>query len=164
MEFPMTVTEPPIADNPGTLVRPPRLYLAGLLLGGLLEYLVPSPNLIPELWQFSGAGALIGVGLGIAVKSFLFFDEAGTNVPTVKPTTAIVQEGPYQYSRNPIYAGMTLFYIGVASAFESWWMLGFLVPILAVMHFGVILREERYLEAKFGDEYLDYKRRVRRWF
>lgn len=160
----MTATDASNADNPGTVVRPPRLYLAGLLLGGLLEYLVPSPNVIPEIWQFSAAGALIGLGLGIAVKCFLYFHEAGTNVPTILPTTAIVQDGPYRYSRNPIYVGLTLFYLGVASAVEGWWMAGLLVPILIVMHFGVILREERYLERKFGDAYLAYKKKVRRWF
>ena len=76
---------------------------------------------------------------------------------------ALVAEGPFRFSRNPIYVALTLIYCGIGVAADSGWVLGLAVPLLAVMRYGVIAPEERYLEAKFGDAYRDYKGRVRRW-
>ena len=76
---------------------------------------------------------------------------------------AIIQSGPFRISRNPVYLADTLCYVGVAILLNTAWPLLFLPVVLLVMHRGVILREERYLEQKFGDEYNSYKMRVRRW-
>jgi protein-S-isoprenylcysteine O-methyltransferase Ste14 len=102
------------------------------------------------------AGCLAGWCFGL-------FRRAGTNVPTHKPSTAIVTDGPYRFSRNPIYIALTTLSAGIAIWVNSWWMLALLVPTFVIMNIGVVDREERYLAAKFGDEYLSYKARVRRW-
>ena len=89
---------------------------------------------------------------------------AGTNVRPDKPTTAIVKDGPYRFTRNPIYLANTVLYVGVTLLFNAFWPLLTLVPFFLLLHWGVVRREERYLEARFGETYLDYKSRVRRWF
>jgi protein-S-isoprenylcysteine O-methyltransferase Ste14 len=88
---------------------------------------------------------------------------AGSNVPTNLPTTAIVESGPYRFTRNPIYLAMMLGLVGLALAFDSLWLLAMLVPFAAVIRFGVVAREEAYLDRKFGDVYRRYRSRVRRW-
>jgi protein-S-isoprenylcysteine O-methyltransferase Ste14 len=89
--------------------------------------------------------------------------QAGSNVPTSRPTTTIVDGGPYRFTRNPIYLGMALGLVGLAIAFNSVWLLLALVPFALVIHYGVVAREEAYLERKFGDVYRGYRARVRRW-
>ena len=79
------------------------------------------------------------------------------------PTTAIVEAGPYRFTRNPIYLGMFLGLVGLAIGFDSLWLLATLVPFALVIRYGVVAREEAYLERKFGDAYRHYRTRVRRW-
>jgi protein-S-isoprenylcysteine O-methyltransferase Ste14 len=88
---------------------------------------------------------------------------AGTNVDPREPTTAIVTGGPYRFTRNPLYLSMTLVYAGITALANALPAALLLPAVLAFMRRGVIEREERYLERKFGDEYMDYKARVRRW-
>ena len=110
----------------------------------------------------SGA-ALMAASLllfGYAVK---LFRAAGTPVPARKPTTAIVTTGPYRITRNPIYLAFSLLQLGLALLVGSWWLLATLVLAFALMHWIVVPREERYLEARFGDEYRRYKASARRW-
>lgn len=150
------------ADNPGVLVRPPLLYLGALGLGLLLELAWPLASFGgPLRWAVAGL-AVLG-GLALAALAMRRFRAAGTNVPTPLPATALVTEGPYRVSRNPIYLGLTLIYLGIGIAADSIWVLGLLVPVLVVLRYGVIAREERYLERKFGRAYRDYRARVRRW-
>ena len=84
-------------------------------------------------------------------------------MPTNLPTATIVDTGPYRFTRNPIYLGMMLGLIGEAIAFNSVWPLVSLVPFALVIRYGVVAREESYLECKFGDRYGRYRSRVRRW-
>jgi protein-S-isoprenylcysteine O-methyltransferase Ste14 len=88
---------------------------------------------------------------------------AGTRIETNMPTSTIVTSGPYRFSRNPIYLGMLLGQIGLAIAFNTLWILGTLVPFFLVLRYGVVAREEVYLDRKFGDAYRRYVARVRRW-
>lgn len=149
------------AANPG-LVRPPWVYLAFIVAGLALEY----------AWRFPFVALAIGVPLGVllmvaAVVMFVgatrAFRAAGTPVPGGEPTTAIVRTGPYRFSRNPIYVAFSLLHLGIALAVNSMWLVATLIAALAVMARVVIPREERYLEKKFGAEYLDYRNSVRRW-
>ena len=89
---------------------------------------------------------------------------AGTNVNPSRPATTIVSSGPFRFTRNPLYVGVTLIFGGLTLAFNTWWGFIVLVPVLITMHFGVVLREERYLERKFGEPYRQYRSRVRRYF
>ena len=81
----------------------------------------------------------------------------------VRPTAAIVTSGPFRFSRNPLYLALTLVYCGLSLAVNSWWGGVVLAPLLVVMHRGVVLREERYLERKFGETYRRYRSQVRRY-
>ena len=95
--------------------------------------------------------------------SFKRFRVSGTSVIPVRPTTVIVMEGPYRFTRNPMYLGMLLLYVGVACWLGFLWPL-VLAPVLVwLITVSVIGREERYLNRKFGDEYRQYQTRVRRW-
>jgi len=150
------------ADHPGVLVRPPRLYGAAAIAGAALHYAVTLPFPTDAAWRYGGYG-LILLGFVLAFGAIRTFRKAGTNVPTVQSATVLVTHGIYRFSRNPIYVGMTAIFIGIALSIGSLWSLAFTLPVLAVMEFGVIRREERYLGAKFGQAYDDYRKRVRRW-
>ncbi len=149
-------------DSPDVIARPPFIYLGFLILGFGLDRLWPLA-LLPEVLQYTMGAAPIALGalvMGLAVRRF---KAAGTNVQTPLPAIAIVTDGPYRISRNPIYLGMNAIYAGIGIAADAPWVLALIVPLLIVMRTGVVAREERYLERKFGDEYLRYKAKVRRW-
>jgi protein-S-isoprenylcysteine O-methyltransferase Ste14 len=93
----------------------------------------------------------------------VFFRRAGTSMIVTNPTTAMVTSGPYRFTRNPMYLGMAFLYIALALAFGVIWALIVLPAVIVAVDRLVIAREEPYLEAKFGDRYRAYKRRVRRW-
>jgi len=152
-------------DTAGVIMRPPFLYLGGLAigLGGDLLFDLPA---LPYLSAASARLPALVMGLAgfaLVAAAAWRFHKAGTNVPTNRPTTALVTSGLYRFSRNPIYIGLTLVYLGVAAFFASLGALVLLPAVLLVMQFGVIRREERYLERRFGAAYRDYKARVRRW-
>jgi protein-S-isoprenylcysteine O-methyltransferase Ste14 len=102
-------------------------------------------------------------GFLLAIWAIVRIRKAGTRVETDKPTTTIVTSGPFRFTRNPIYTGMFLGQTGFAIGFDDLWFLATLVPFYLVIRYGVIAREEAYLERKFGAVYLNYKSRVRRW-
>jgi protein-S-isoprenylcysteine O-methyltransferase Ste14 len=150
-------------DNAGAVVRPPLAMLAAFIVGLVLEWLRPLP-FVPANLAAGGLGALIfAAGLAILFWSVVTFRRAGTSVQGSEPTKAIVAEGPYRFSRNPIYIAMFVGIAGLAIGFNSLWVLAMLVPFYLVIRYGVVAREEAYLERKFGKVYLDYKAQVRRW-
>jgi protein-S-isoprenylcysteine O-methyltransferase Ste14 len=99
----------------------------------------------------------------VVAAAVLRFLRAGTNIPVNRPTIALVTDGLYRFSRNPIYVALTTSYLGIAIAADSLWTAALVVPVLVVMRVGVIAREEAYLARKFPDAYPAYKARVRRW-
>jgi protein-S-isoprenylcysteine O-methyltransferase Ste14 len=103
------------------------------------------------------------VALALFAWAIATITRAGSNVPTNTPTISIVDTGPYRFTRNPIYLGMMLALIGLAIAFDSAWLLVTLVPFALVIRYGVVAREEAYLERRFGEVYRRYRARVRRW-
>jgi protein-S-isoprenylcysteine O-methyltransferase Ste14 len=148
-------------DIPGLPFPPPLLYAAPLLLGLWLQHRAPKPFLPPIVALPLG---IFCIALGtIGFVAILAFRRAGTSPNPWRPTTAMVTGGPYRLSRNPMYLGFTLLYLGAACWANSLWLLLFLPVILALMQQLVILREERYLERRFGAEYVGYRNRVRRW-
>lgn len=141
-------------------IRPPRVYLAAIVIGVLLQLVMP----LPFLPRPMAAGAILVVAaIALLSHSVALFRAAGTPVPARQPTTAIVRTGPYRFSRNPIYLAYSLFLLGIAIWLNSLWLLATLAVAMALMHFIVIRREEEYLERRFGPEYLRYKASVRRW-
>lgn len=149
-------------DNPGVIAPPPLIYLGFLVVGLALDYLWPVAP-VAEGARYPAGFALIAVGLVMFALAVREFFKAGTSVETRKPTSAIVTRGPFRLSRNPIYVALSLVYAGIGFAVDSAWVLALLAPALVVMRYGVVAREERYLERKFGEEYLRYKASVRRW-
>ena len=152
----------PSDDNPGVIAPPPLIYMAGLIVGYAIDYLWPAPFL-PAAVQFSVGGALIVAGLVLALTAMRLFSRAGTNLRPDRLSTELVLEGPYGFSRNPMYISLTLTHLGIAIAVDSAWMIAMVIPVLIIMNQGVIAREERYLERKFGDDYRRFKQSVRRW-
>ncbi|MGH6932135.1 MAG: methyltransferase family protein [Dongiaceae bacterium] len=150
------------ADNPGVIAPPPILFAACILAGVLIDLAWPMA-LLADDWQYWIGGILMAAGLALAVTCIAMFGRAGTNVPTYRPTTALVIDGPYRWSRNPIYIALFLAYAGIGAVADNGWMLALALPLFVVMNIGVIAREERYLERKFGSAYLAYKSRARRW-
>lgn len=149
-------------DTSGVKVPPPLLYIAGLAAGFGLEAVLPSVSLDPAV-SWSVGGPLVVAGLCLAASFFAAFRRARTPVDLRKPTSMIVTDGPYRLSRNPGYLSLALVYAGIAVAASALWAFATLVPVLAAVDRAVISREERYLERKFGGEYLNYKRGTRRW-
>jgi protein-S-isoprenylcysteine O-methyltransferase Ste14 len=152
-----------LIDRSGAVVRPPIVWALAAVAGFALDWIYPLPFL-PAAMPSGGLGGVIFLaGFALLVWAAMTFRRAGTHVPTTQPTMTIVEEGPYRYSRNPIYIGMFLGLVGLAVGFDSLWLLIMLVPFYFVIRHGVVAREEAYLERKFGDVYRAYKSRVRRW-
>jgi protein-S-isoprenylcysteine O-methyltransferase Ste14 len=144
------------------LIRPPFVYLGSIGLGLLLHSFWPV-RLLPASISVP-IGVMVVLGAGVLFASAVrTFRKAGTPVPGNRPTTTIVRAGPYRFSRNPIYLAFTLFQLGLAAWINSLGVMLTLFPALAIMTLVVIPREERYLEARFPQEYLQYRRTVHRW-
>jgi protein-S-isoprenylcysteine O-methyltransferase Ste14 len=149
----------------GVIARPPLLFLAALLLGFVFDRLLPLPTPGPgrDWVDWTVAGTLIVIGIGLAASGIRNFSRAATPVPTNEPTRALVTTGIHGWSRNPIYLGLFLVYIGIVIAVGSPWALILTLPLAVTIRYGVVAREEAYLEQRFSGAYRDYKARVRRW-
>ena len=153
---------PPDRDSPHVLILPPLLYLLGVAVGFILHLLAPR-SIAPRPLAYVMSIALLVASIGLGSWARLHLKRRGTPVDPRQPTTALVTDGPYRFSRNPLYLRVTLLYLGFAFLVNDVWLLAVLPLVLIVLYVGVIRREERYLEAKFGDEYRAYKATVRRW-
>jgi len=149
----------------GVIARPPLLFLGTLLLGLAADQLLPVPFAVAAagLVHWMITSFLMLIGLAFAAAGISDFSRAGTPVPTNEPTRALVTTGIHGWSRNPIYVGMFLLYGGIAVAARSPWALILTLPLAITIRYGVVAREEAYLERRFHDAYRDYKSRVRRW-
>jgi protein-S-isoprenylcysteine O-methyltransferase Ste14 len=105
----------------------------------------------------------VALAVGLLIWGRRTLVAGGTNVDPSLPSTVIVTAGPYRFSRNPLYVGLALVYLGLTVALDTWWGIVLLALVLIVMHLGVIQREERYLAQKFGDHYRQYRAAVRRY-
>jgi protein-S-isoprenylcysteine O-methyltransferase Ste14 len=153
-------------DTAGVIAPPPLIALAAVLIGVALDWLMPA-YVLAVLLSLT-ARLIIGVplmaaGIALAVSGHGIFVHSGTNVNPFKPATALVTTGIYARLRNPMYVGLMLLAAGIGIALASDWTIVMLVPAILLLHFGVVRREERYLEAKFGDAYRAYKARVARY-
>jgi protein-S-isoprenylcysteine O-methyltransferase Ste14 len=150
-------------DSAKVTFPPPLVYVGILLLGLALDRILPWSINLTEIGRYVGGGLLIVAAVALLLGASGRFRKAGTDVKPWKSTSAIVAEGVYALTRNPMYLGMALFYAGLALVFSSLGAFILLPLVLFIIQTQVIAREERYLEAKFGDEYRNYKTRVRRW-
>jgi protein-S-isoprenylcysteine O-methyltransferase Ste14 len=154
-----------VTETAHPLVRPPLLFPACLILGVVLDRVLPLPFSLPEttLIRWTAGSGLIVVGVVIFAAGIRNFFRARTPVPGNRPVRELVTSGIHGLSRNPIYVGMFLIYAGIGVAALSPWALVIMLPIAIIMRYGVVAREEAYLERRFGDAYRYYKARVRRW-
>jgi protein-S-isoprenylcysteine O-methyltransferase Ste14 len=152
----------PEEDRPGIPIAPPLLFVLPIVASLALEWLVPTSFVYGAFrWTLGVLSVVAGVALNVG--GFVTQKRAGTDPIPFKPSTRIVAHGLYRFTRNPMYLGFAMCTLGLAILVDSAWML-LAVPIgLILIDRVVITREERYLERKFGETYLDYKRRVRRW-
>ena len=150
------------ADHAHVIAPPPLIAAAAMLLGAGLHYLWPVP-LWPWPHAWAPTVACFAAVLTLAVPAVRRIWRVRSSVLPHRATTALVTSGPFRFTRNPLYLAMGLLLAGVAFAVNSLAMLLVIVPWAVVMRHGVIAREERYLEGKFGEDYRAYCRRVRRW-
>src|SRR2546428_13770707 len=149
-------------DHAGDASIPPLLLLASLGVGFLLRWLAPlsvSTSMVPAMI----GPAIVALALAIFLWAVVTMLRGHASIPTNRPTDAIVAGGPFRFSRNPIYLSMILLQIGVGAWTKSLCFFVLAPVSVALLTWGVIAHEERYLERKFGDEYLSYKSRVGRW-
>ena len=153
--------------RPDIHVAPPLVFGGGFLIGYLVDRL-----LIPVSWpSHSGAGrshmiaglVFIGLGVALALWGVAVFRRAKTTIMPFRASTAVVQDGPYRFTRNPMYVGMTLVYLGASLVFNTTWPVILLPLVLWTMVRLVISREEAFLSTTFGSAYDNYRARVRRW-
>jgi protein-S-isoprenylcysteine O-methyltransferase Ste14 len=154
------------SETPGVIAPPPLIALATITVGLALDWLWPTSLLRDVLGvpaRLALGGLSMATGLGLAIVAERTFRRIGTNTAPWKPTLRLAANGPYAHTRNPMYVGLALFVLGVGVALASAWTLAMLVPAAFVLHYGVVKREERYLEDKFGAEYRAFKIRVPRY-
>jgi protein-S-isoprenylcysteine O-methyltransferase Ste14 len=150
------------SDVPNVLILPPLLYVLALAVGFLVQWLAPRAIVSSNAGYWIG-GILLVSGVFLAIWGRRVMERAGTNVNPTLPSTALVATGPFLFSRNPLYVALTLIYVGLALLANALWVLVLIVPVLLILHYGVVRREERYLEARFADAYREYRSRVRRY-
>lgn len=154
------MTTPP--DSAGVRVPPPLLYALAALGGYVLNR--QSPLAVGEGAVINALAVMFAVaGLVLAVTSIGNFRRSRTSIVPIRPATTLVVSGPYRFTRNPMYVSLAAMTIAAGLLINSWWVLLLLVPVLLIVRVFVIGPEERYLQRRFGADYVAYMHRVRRW-
>lgn len=156
---------PPKDRGPAVPFPPPLLFVGGLAIGVLLDLVFPLPSVIPDArWVVIAGLALVAIGLGLVFTGIITFKRLRTAVYPNRPATTLVDTGIYAYTRNPMYTGLTIAYLGGVLLTGLLWMLILLPIVLTLLVTQVIRREERYLRERFPEAYAAYCARVGRWF
>ena len=150
------------SDSEGVRTPPPVIYLTFMVLGVGLQFRWPL-NFLPYQTPIPLGLAAIALGLVLIAWSVRTFLAAKTGFEHRKPTTTLISSGPFRYSRNPIYVGMTLFGLGLGAFLDNLWIVLLMLPAVLVIRFFVVAREEAFLASRFGEDYRRYKASVRRW-
>ena len=150
-------------DNPGVIAFPPLIWLIGAVISALVHFFVIRLPIMSYSACLVCGIALVILAPTLALSALVTMKKAGTNVNPSEPALTIVRGGPFRFTRNPMYLALCLLQVALGFFLNDWITLVFVVPLVLIMHYGVVLREERYLTAKFGEPYLELKRAVRRW-
>lgn len=152
-----------MSHGPNIHLPPPLVYVAAFTVGLLAGRFWPLPLGIGESLASPLGSVLVAAGLALAFWGMFTFARHRTAVFPNRPATTVVRDGPYRFSRNPMYLGLAVAYIGGAVLLDTVWPLVFLpIAVLAINAF-IITREEQYLAREFGEEYTDFRKSVRRW-
>ena len=149
--------------NPEIIAAPPRLYLIAFTISVILHLVHPVTVTDQTLYRMAIGVTLLVINAILVRWAFVTMRTAQTSPHPYESSTALVVTGPFKFSRNPVYVAMTGLYFAAALIINSLWPLLLLLPLMVTMHVGVVLREESYLEQRFGAVYAAYKMRVRRW-
>jgi len=149
-------------ERPRLVLNPFLIYIGLALIAALLQWLVPLPFLPRPAARLAGA-ALMVVNFLFGLPALRLMFRAGTSPNPGRPATALILAGPYRFTRNPMYIGLTLIYAGLVTFLQLPWGVLFLPLVVWLITVWVIRPEEQYLESRFGSEYLQYKQSVRRW-
>jgi protein-S-isoprenylcysteine O-methyltransferase Ste14 len=148
----------------GLPVPPPVLLLAALVVGLLLDWMVPLPGLSGVPWKARWVvGGVILVMSLIGFGGLIRFRQSGASPSPAQPVAALVTDGVFAYVRNPMYLGFGLTLLGLGVLRGGTWLVLASAALMVAIHFAVVAREERYLTDRFGQAYLDYMSRVRRY-
>ena len=155
-----------VPNKGGAKVRfpPPLVFLGAIVLGVIVQRKAMPLSLGFARGLRVGAGVLIlACGVSLVASARILFKRTGQNPIPWKPTPELILQGPYRFTRNPMYVGITLFVIGLGLAVNNLWISLFAAPALLVVHFIAVLPEERYLAEKFGENYRSFLAQVRRY-
>lgn len=148
--------------HPGVIFPPPLLYAIGVILAVGLDHYWPLPAGLHGTLRWAGA-VMMTIGVALNLWGAWSMRRARTPINPYRTVTGIVDTGAFRVTRNPLYLGLDLVFVGLFAWLDNAWGLVVFAGVAAVMHYGVILREERYLEGRFGQAYRDYRNRVRRY-
>jgi len=151
-------------DNPGVYIPPPLIYVALFLVSFLLQELAP----IDRTFFYSAIAANISIVLLICslifvVPAILQFIRSKNSIVPLKPASSLQFRGIYAVTRNPMYFGLLLLYLGIGIVKGNWWTIMLVPLVIVLVQLLVIKKEEAYLERAFGQDYLNYRKQVRRW-
>jgi protein-S-isoprenylcysteine O-methyltransferase Ste14 len=155
-----------VPNKDGAKVRfpPPLVFLGAIVLGVIVQHKAMPLSLVFARWlRLAAAVLILACGVSLVASARILFKRTGQNPIPWKPTPELILQGPYRFTRNPMYVGVTLFVIGLGLAVNNLWISLFAAPALLVVHFIAVLPEERYLAAKFGESYRSFLAQVRRY-
>jgi protein-S-isoprenylcysteine O-methyltransferase Ste14 len=150
-------------DTSGVRFPPPLIFIIVFVAGLQLQRFFPFVDIPKVIGRLISVMCFV-VSTILAASSFIMFQRAHTSPLPIKPTLVLVTNGPYRFSRNPMYLSLFLLYFGLALWLDVFWVLVLVPLVIILVQYLAIVREERYLERKFGQQYISYKARVRRWF
>jgi protein-S-isoprenylcysteine O-methyltransferase Ste14 len=149
-------------DHPDVIAPPPLIFIGCAVIGTIAHLFFPVRVLRHPMSLLIGV-LLALASMALAIWAVRVMQAAGTNVRPDRPSLTLVKAGPYRFTRNPMYVSLCLLQSAIGFFLDGWVPVLFALVLALVLHFGVILREESYLDHKFREEYLSFKRRVRRW-
>ena len=150
------------ADAAGAFSWIAVVFLGGLVGGAAINFLLPF-SLLPGIWVRLAGAVFLVIGVGLFAWARVAFRRHRTALMPWSPSAALVRDGPFSFSRNPVYLSFLVFYFGASLAFDTGYILVMLVVVFVLFDRKQIPREERYLRQRFGDDYADYMSKVRRW-
>ena len=151
-------------DNPGIYIPPPVIFAVIFIVAFFIQKIIPIDDSLFQKDATKTVGILFFlIALYLLVKGVWKFIETGNTLITIQPASSLQSSGIYKFTRNPMYFGLIGLYLALTCSIGNWWHIIFLPILILIIQEYVIKREEKYLARKFGQQYLDYKKKVRRW-